>query len=194
MSHAARAVQTSDGADAGFRRVHIVQGEYDVSRDPQVILTTLLGSCVAACINDPVAGVGGINHFLLPESEGGGSSDHMRYGVHSMELLINGLLKLGARRDRLHVWLFGGAKLFDRLTDIGAKNAEFAEAFIRREELIPMGGSLRGTKARRIQFWPVAGRARQLLLNKVDPAAVNLPAPAVVPRPVDTGSDDVELF
>ncbi len=186
-------VTTSDGADAGSRRVHIVQGEYDVSRDPQVILTTLLGSCVAACVHDPVAGVGGMNHFLLPESEGGGASDHMRYGVHSMELLINGLLKLGARRDRLHVWLFGGAKLFDRLTDIGAKNAEFAEAFIKREELIPMGGSLRGLKARRIQFWPVAGRVRQLLLNKADPSVVNPPAPALVLPPPDAGSD-VELF
>jgi chemotaxis protein CheD len=186
-------VTTSDGADAGSRRVHIVQGEYDVSRDPQVILTTLLGSCVAACVHDPVAGVGGMNHFLLPESEGGGASDHMRYGVHSMELLINGVLKLGARRDRLHVWLFGGAKLFDRLTDIGAKNAEFAEAFIKREELIPMGGSLRGLKARRIQFWPVAGRVRQLLLNKADPSVVNPPAPALVLPPPDAGSD-VELF
>ena len=145
MSHAASAfVTTSDGADLGSRRVHIVQGEYDVTRDPSVILTTLLGSCVAACISDPVAGVGGMNHFLLPESEGAGASAHMRYGVHSMELLINGLLKLGARRDRMQVWLFGGAKLFDRLTDIGSKNAEFAEAFVKREELTPMGGSLRG--------------------------------------------------
>jgi len=194
VNNTARAmVTTSDGADVGSRRVHIVQGEYDVTRDPQVILTTLLGSCVAACISDPVAGVGGMNHFLLPESEGGGASDHMRYGVHSMELLINGLLKLGARRDRMQVWLFGGAKLFDRLTDIGSKNAEFAEAFIKREELTPMGGSLRGLKARRIQFWPVAGRARQLLLSKIDPAVVNPPAPAIVLPAIDSGSD-VELF
>lgn len=194
MIGAARSpVSTSDGAQLGERRVHIVQGEYDVSRDPQVIFTTLLGSCVAACINDPVAGVGGMNHFLLPESEGG-DSGHMRYGVHSMELLINGVLKLGARRDRLHVWLFGGAKLFDRLTDIGSKNAAFAEDFIKREELIPMGGSLRGTKARRIQFWPVAGRARQLQIAGADPSIVSPSAPPkpVLP-PVDAGND-VELF
>lgn len=185
-------LSTGHGIRAGERRVHIVQGEYDVSRDPNVILTTLLGSCVAACIHDPVAGVGGLNHFLLPESEGG-DSGHMRYGVHSMELLINGVLKLGARRDRLHVWLFGGAKLFDRLTDIGSKNADFAESFVKREELIPMGGSLRGTKARRIQFWPVAGRARQLQLAQADPALANPPPPRPVPPAADTG-DDVELF
>ena len=113
----------------------------------------------------------------------------MRYGVHAMELLINGILKLGGRRERLHVWLFGGAKLFDRLTDIGANNADFAESFVRREELILMGGSLRGTKARRIQFWPAAGRARQLLLSKADPSVL---AP-VFAKPADAGSD-VELF
>ena len=193
MTASARATATTSyDAEPAFRRVHIVQGEYDVSRDPSVILTTLLGSCVAACIHDPVAGVGGLNHFLLPECEGGGGSEHMRYGVHSMELLINGLLKLGARRERLHVWLFGGARLFDRLTDIGSKNADFAEAFIRREELIPMGGSLRGTKARRVQFWPVAGRARQLLLS---PAEAPIPVPCPVPvRPSADAGQDVELF
>jgi chemotaxis protein CheD len=185
-------VTTSDGADPGARRVHIVQGEYEVSRDPSVILTTLLGSCVAACIHDPVAGVGGMNHFLLPDAEGS-DREHMRYGVNSMELLINGILKLGGRRDRLHVWLFGGAKLFDRLSDIGAQNAAFAEDFIKREELIPMGGSLRGLKARRIQFWPVAGRARQLLLNKADAAVVAPVMPVIVPPVADSGSD-VELF
>ena len=193
MNSAVRAVvSTSDGAEPGSRRLHIVQGEYEVSRDPSVILTTLLGSCVAACIHDPVAGVGGMNHFLLPDAEGC-DSEHMRYGVNSMELLINGILKLGGRRDRLHVWLFGGAKLFDRLTDIGSQNAAFAEEFIRREELIPMGGSLRGLKARRIQFWPVAGRARQLLLNKIDPAVVAPVAPVSAKPAIDAGSD-VELF
>nr|WP_281411472.1 chemotaxis protein CheD [Enterovirga sp. DB1703] len=134
-----------------------------------------------------------MNHFLLPDADGGSDSEHMRYGVNSMELLINGILKLGGRRDRLHVWLFGGARLFDRLTDIGSKNADFAEAFIRREELIPMGGSLRGSKARRIQFWPVAGRARQLLLSKADPAVLNPPVPTQVLPSAEAGSD-VELF
>jgi chemotaxis protein CheD len=134
-----------------------------------------------------------MNHFLLPDAEGAGSSDDVRYGVHAMELLINGILKLGGRRDRLHAWLFGGAKLFDRLTDIGSMNADFAERFIKCEELIPMGGSLRGSKARRVQFWPVAGRARQLQLSNADP--IVLAPPLVKPGPAlaDCGSD-VELF
>jgi chemotaxis protein CheD len=134
-----------------------------------------------------------MNHFLLPDAEGTGSSEDMRYGVHAMELLINGILKLGGRRDRLHVWLFGGAKLFDRLTDIGSKNAEFAERFVKREELIPMGGSLRGAKARRVQFWPVAGRARQLQLSNADPVMLAAPVVKPVPQLPDSGSD-VELF
>ena len=173
------------------RRLHIVQGEYEVSPDPDVVLTTLLGSCVAACIHDPVAGVGGMNHFLLPEADGPASA-HVRYGVNAMELLINGILKLGGRRERLHVWLFGGARLFDRLTDIGSQNADFAEAFVRREELIAMGGSLRGSKARRVQFWPATGRVRQLFVDKLDPAAI-LPTldPAGSAR---AGGSDVELF
>ncbi len=174
------------------RRVNIVQGEYEVSRDPDVVLTTLLGSCVAACIQDPVARVGGMNHFLLAQSETAGASEHLRYGVHSMELLINGLLKLGARRENLQVWLFGGARLLERVTDIGAKNAEFAEAFVRREELTLAGSSLRGSRARRVQFWPVSGRVRQLALAKADPIALAPPSRPRIPAPVP--SDDVELF
>jgi chemotaxis protein CheD len=94
------------------KRVHIIQGEYKVVTDPDVFLSTILGSCVAACLRDPVAGVGGMNHFLLPGSAAAMTSggDATRYGVHLMELLINGLLKKGARRDRLEAKIFGGAK------------------------------------------------------------------------------------
>ena len=98
--------------EAAVRRVHVIQGEYKVVNDPNVVLSTILGSCVAACLRDPVAGVGGMNHFLLPGSAMRRSSggDATRYGVHLMELLINGLLKQGARRDRLEAKIFGGAK------------------------------------------------------------------------------------
>ena len=94
--------------------MHVVQGEYRVIRDPRVVLTTILGSCVATCIWDDVAGVGGMNHFLLPGDEAGGS-DHVKYGVNAMELLINGLLKEGASRARLRAKLFGGAKVVQSL-------------------------------------------------------------------------------
>jgi chemotaxis protein CheD len=171
------------------RKVHVIQGQFHVSDDPDLVLTTILGSCVAACVRDPVAGVGGMNHFLLPGESGG---EGLRYGVQSMELLVNALLRRGARRDRLEVKLFGGARLIDGLTDVGSQNAAFAERFVRDEGLTGAGGSLRGQRARRIQYWPVSGRARQALLEAAGSqvfAAERAP-PASVPE--DAGA--LELF
>jgi chemotaxis protein CheD len=173
------------------RRVNIVQGEYSVSADPNVVFTTILGSCVAACIRDPSAGVGGLNHFLLPGNENGAKgADVERYGVHLMELLVNGLMKMGARRDRLEAKLFGGAKMMERLSDVGKLNASFAERFLQHEGIRMVGGSLGGEQGRRIQFWPVSGRARQFMMP-LDRAFVN-PPPAKVLPPARTG--DIELF
>ncbi len=83
--------------------------------------TTILGSCVAACLHDPLAGVGGMNHFLLPGDDNE-DPGNLRYGVHAMELLINALLGLGAKRDRIEAKLFGGAHVVHNLADIGARN------------------------------------------------------------------------
>jgi chemotaxis protein CheD len=165
------------GADAGIaeQRIHIVQGEQHVDSDPHVVLTTILGSCVAACLWDAQAGIGGMNHFLLPGHVGnakpGGNAPSMRYGVHLMELLVNALLRTGAQRSRLQAKLFGGACMIRGLTDVGAMNASFAERFLQAEGISVVGGSLRGTSGRRIQFWPTTGRARQVLLVK-DQAAI----------------------
>jgi chemotaxis protein CheD len=147
------------------RKVNIIQGEFVISDEPDVVLTTLLGSCVAACLRDSVSGIGGMNHFLLPGEAG---SAGLRYGVHAMELLMNGLLKRGARRERLEAKLFGGARLSDHLADIGDQNASFAERFMREEGIRVVGGSLRGDQGRRIQFWPATGRARQALVSQAD--------------------------
>ncbi len=144
------------------RRIHIVQGEYKVTNDPDVVVSTLLGSCVAACIRDPATGVGGMNHFLLP-GEDGRAHDHEaeRYGDYLMELLINGLMKRGAQRDRLEAKLFGGARMMRGLSDIGKKNAEFAERYLQHEGIAVIGKDLGGDRGRRLQYWPVSGRARQ---------------------------------
>lgn len=148
-------------------RINIVQGEYHVSSDPQVSITTLLGSCVAACISDPETGVGGMNHFLLPGVEAS-SPLVARHGVHLMELLINGLLKQGASRQRLEAKLFGGARTMERLGEIGIANARFAQDFLKREGIAITGGSLGGETGRRIQFWPASGRVRQKLVRSVE--------------------------
>jgi chemotaxis protein CheD len=177
---------------AGEERVHIIQGEYHVSDDPNVVLTTLLGSCVAACLRDPVAGVGGMNHFLLPGRDAGnyGSqrNEAERYGVHLMELLVNGLLRRGARRERLESKLFGGARTMDGLADVGAMNAVFAEGFLQHEGIRLVGGSLRGDQGRRIQFWPVSGRARQVFLM-----ASQIP-PTQTLEPESASGGGVEFF
>lgn len=173
--------------------VAIVQGEHRVSRDPDTVLMTILGSCVAACIRDPVAGVGGLNHFLLPGG-GAGAGGHLRdpeavkYGLHAMELLINSLIRAGAQRHRLEAKLFGGACMQAGLPDIGRKNARFAEDFLRAEGIAYVGGSLGGTRGRKIRYWPVSGLARQLLLSPADVPTERL----VVPPPRTVG--EVELF
>ena len=162
MSQAARILD-----DLEPRKVHVTQGEYVVTGDPDMVLTTILGSCVAGCLRDPLAGVGGMNHFLLPDGHNG-AGDGLRYGVQAMELLINGLLQRGARRERLEAKLFGGGRMLDGLTDVGQQNAAFAERFMREEGIRVVGASLRGEHARRVQYWPVSGRARQVLIARSD--------------------------
>jgi chemotaxis protein CheD len=187
-----RAAPEDDFANA--RKIAVIQGEYRVVDDPNVVLTTVLGSCVAACMRDPLAGVGGMNHFLLANPQNGAAgADQVRYGAYAMELLINDLLKRGARRDRLEVKLFGGAKLFDTLQDIGDSNASFAEQFMRDEGIPVSGGSLRGRSARRVEFWPISGRVRQRMVEdrSVAEQETRLVRRAP-PAPADTGA--VELW
>jgi len=173
------------------RRIHIIQGEYHVTSDPNVVLTTLLGSCVAACLRDPHAGIGGMNHFLLPGRETRARRlEAETYGVHLMELLVNGLLREGARRERLEAKLFGGGRTMEGLSDIGALNADFAERFLANEGIACVGGSLRGAQGRRIQYWPVSGRARQIYLA-ADKIAVPL---ARTREAVPAGDGSVEFF
>ena len=180
-------------AQSQERKINIVQGEHYVDDDPHTVLTTILGSCIAACIWDGVAGIGGMNHFLLP---GDGlrrqpAGDAMRFGVHAMELLLNALLRRGAQKSCMQAKLFGGARVIKGLTDIGEMNAHFAEGFLREEGINLVGGSLRGEQGRRIQFWPVTGRARQVLLAKETESILRAER-VRPPLPVDTGS--VELF
>ncbi len=188
---AAPAVRASPPGTESERRVHVVQGEFHVTGDPGVVLTTILGSCVAACLRDPLARVGGMNHFLLPGRGEEAGGDSVRYGVHAMELLVNGLLREGARRERLEAKLFGGARMLEGLTDIGTQNAEFAKYFLQRERIALTGGSLQGDRGRRVQFWPASGRARQMTIEQGEATvfAAERRAKAV---PADVGS--VELF
>ena len=194
MTHALGTVQVPQ-SPLQERKINIVQGENHVDSDPAVVLTTILGSCIAACIWDGVAGIGGMNHFLLPgdgkHRQPGG--DAMRFGVHAMELLVNGLLRRGAQKKHMQAKLFGGARMIKGLTDIGELNANFAERFLREEGIMLAGGSLRGEQGRRIQFWPTTGRARQVLLARETESILNAERlrPILVCAP---SSGAVELF
>ena len=182
---------TENVTDRASRQIHVVQGEYEVSSDPAVVLTTILGSCVAVCLRDSERGIGGMNHFLLPDGESDGLDDGKRFGVHAMELLINGLLRKGARRETLEAKIFGGARMFDGLSDVGAANAAFAERFLHDEGIPVIGGSLGGVGARRVKFWPATGRARQRIVT--DPAAIGDLNRAPKPAPAQDAGE-LELF
>ncbi len=143
-------------------------GHHLVSDRADVMMVTTLGSCVAACVYDPAAAVGGMNHFLLPEvpeSEQGDASAAARYGSVAMERLINELLSKGAKRDRLEVKLFGGARVIESSFDVGHQNARFALDYVRREGLKLVGQDLGGASARRVHYFPHSGKAMRKMLR-----------------------------
>lgn len=181
---------------ASSTRQHVIQGEYKVSSNPETVLTTILGSCVAACLRDPVAGVGGMNHFLLPgSSETAHGMAATRYGVHLMELLINALLKSGARRDRLEAKIFGGAQTIAQFSNVGQQNAAFARQFLADEGIAVVGGSTGGDHGRKVEFWPVSGRARQYALDSAETRrTVELERPRIVTPPPPVVENSVEFF
>lgn len=125
-----------------------------------IALVTVLGSCVAACLRDPVVRIGGINHFMLPDGDVGTGAP-ARYGVNAMELLINELLKLGAQRHRLEAKLFGGGNVLKGFTQnqVGTRNARFAVDYLAAERIPLLSHDLGGIHPRKVGFFPVTGRA-----------------------------------
>ncbi|WP_317055329.1 chemotaxis protein CheD [Roseovarius rhodophyticola] len=145
---------------------HIVQGQFYVSEIPGEVISTILGSCVAACLHDPKTRLGGMNHFLLPGSDPN-TNRNIKYGAHSMEQLINALLRRGAARNRLEVQLFGGANVVKGLSSIGDQNAAFARDFVQNEGFCLTYADLGGVNGRRLQFSPTTGRAVSVRFDSV---------------------------
>lgn len=148
--------------------VKIGLGQQAVSDRSDLMIATTLGSCVAACIHDPVRGIGGMNHFMLPDlpaSELEGAGMAARYGSVAMERLINALLAAGAERQRLQVKLFGGGRVIESSYDIGGLNSRFALDYVRTEGLTLAGHDLGGGSARRVHYFPHSGRALRRLLR-----------------------------
>jgi chemotaxis protein CheD len=136
----------------------LLPADYLVTDQP-VALVTLLGSCVAACLFDPVARLGGMNHFMLPGEPTDGTC--ARYGANAMELLINDLLKGGARRQRLQAKVFGGGNVLSGFhTDpIGTRNAQFVLDYLKAERIPVLAQDLGDTQARKVGFFAQTGRS-----------------------------------
>ena len=151
----------------GHRVLNVRQGDFMVAAEPDAVLQTVLGSCVAVCLFDPVAQIGGMNHFLLPDESGqsGNTLDEAsRYGSNAMELLINGILGQGGDRNQLRAKLFGGGNVIRSSTFIGDKNANFAENYLSAERIPIDASDLRGARARKVMFAPSTGKAWVKLL------------------------------
>lgn len=173
--------------------INVIQGEFHVSNRADDVLTTILGSCVAACVYDRARGLGGMNHFLLPGADPR-HSQNIKYGAYAMEQLINAVLRKGAQRGDLEAKLFGGASVVRSLSDIGKSNAEFARSFLLDEGIRLISHCLGGTQGRRIRFWPGTGRVQVLKMgvSVTEPAAR---APAVLTHVVSgPSSGEVDLF
>jgi chemotaxis protein CheD len=146
----------------------ILPGDYFVTGE-DMVLSTVLGSCVAACLWDPVFNVGGMNHFMLPDGQAEGDAPSARYGLFAMETLINDLVKLGAGRSNLRAKVFGGGRVLKQVTSInvGGRNAEFVMRFLKLENIPVLGHDLEGVWARKVNFFPLTAR---VLVKRLDPS------------------------
>ena len=152
----------------GVEAAKILPGEY-FATDGNMLLVTVLGSCVAACIHDLRAGVGGMNHFMLPRSEPDSTSPismSARYGTFAMEILINQLLKMGARRENMEAKVFGGGNVLRGFTmnNIGEANANFVLEYLHNERIRVSAEDMLGIHPRKIYYFPSTGK---VLVKKI---------------------------
>ena len=145
----------------------ILPGEFFVSSEPMVVYT-VLGSCISACIRDPLVGVGGMNHFMLPEPKESGHDswgESTRYGSFAMESLINEILKRGGHRSRLEIKLFGAGKIYDGKIDVGDKNSKWVLQYLQSEGLTVVKTDLGDVFPRKVYYHTDSGK---VLMKKIE--------------------------
>ncbi|QCU89710.1 chemoreceptor glutamine deamidase CheD [Thiomicrorhabdus sediminis] len=182
----------------GIVTYKILPGEYYVTKENERI-ETVLGSCISACVRDPIAGVGGMNHFMLPvDKNAKGSaelSDANRYGNYAMENLVNALLRMGARRERLEFKLFGGGRIMSSMTNIGWYNIGFAFDYVYTEGFKVVSQDIGDVYPRKVIYYPLTGRVRVRRLNAMHNQTLadqeNRYIDNIGSKPVE---GDVELF
>jgi chemotaxis protein CheD len=179
----------------------LLPGDYYVTFGDEMIFT-VLGSCVSACVRDRVLGIGGMNHFMLPQDSaeaskpwGSSASAATRYGNVAMEMLINDILKNGGRRDNLEFKLVGGGRVLDAMTDIGARNIEFVRNYMKQEGFRVLGEDLGDEHPRKVMFHPKSGSARVKKLTRNRPAEI-VERERRYSRKIESApvAGDVELF
>lgn len=184
--------------DAHFQAeaVKVLPGEYFVFNEDVLIMTTL-GSCIATCLWDRQAKIGGMNHFMLPDN-GGGASDSGRYGSYAMELLINEMLKMGASRMTLEAKVFGGGAVISGMNtiNVGERNTAFVMEYLKTERIPVVSKDVLEIYPRKVCFFPHSGKAMVKRLAPTNPEQIvqqeRLAAQKVVP--VSTGGGSIDLF
>ena len=149
------------------RAVKLLPGEYYATGE-DMLLVTVLGSCVSLCLRDRESGFGGMNHFMLPEGQGESGGSSARYGAYAMEVLINEILKHGGRRERLEAKLFGGGAVLADLTslNVGERNSRFALEYLKTEGIPVAAKDLLGEWPRKVYYFPASGRVRVKTLRE----------------------------
>jgi chemotaxis protein CheD len=178
--------------------VKVFPGEFHLTDRADEMLVTVLGSCVSACIRDPYARIGGMNHFMLPHHNSGTWGDDLRstrFGNFAMEKLINELIKAGCSRERMEIKVFGGGNVTDTTNAIGSENARFVLSYLDAEGLRCHAQDLGGTLPRRIHYHPANGKVVRRLLGTSERYAVNREEHEYENRLLgQRTSGDVELF
>ena len=157
----------------------VLPGEYYVTGSDELI-TTVLGSCVSACVRDQALGIGGMNHFMLPEHTSGDTpmwagtpvNAATRFGGYAMEYLINDILSRGGRRQHLEMKIFGGGRILASMTDVGSGNIRFIQEYARVEGLEIVGEDVGDIHPRKVVYAPASGRAWVRRLRRVDKQAI----------------------
>lgn len=181
--------------DAHFKNeaVKVLPGEYYVDSEDLLVMTTL-GSCIAACLWDRQARVGGMNHFMLPE----GSGDSGRYGSYAMELLINEMMKRGASRLTMEAKIFGGGAVISGMNSInvGERNTRFVTDFLATERIPIVSKDVLDIYPRKVCYLPASGKAmvKRLAPTNTDALILQDRVAAQKAAPASTGGGSIDLF
>ncbi len=181
----------------GIHAAKIGPGELYASKR-NIVIVTVLGSCVSVCLMDPVSRIGGMNHFMLPERSDSATllSEPARYGAHAMEMLINNLLSMGAQRGRLEAKVFGAGRVLPGMTDVGARNSKFAMDYLERERIPLRAQDVGGNHARKVYMFVETGRVlvKEIMQLRNDTVLSRERAYAVEIARKRITSGDIELF